>query len=534
MTVRTLYRLLGVTSDHLEAVLREGSSYHLEFPPTPRLSGAAAALLVHGTKPRAPAAWTSWLSSVTGAVLDSHVETAADLLVLAVDGQVFAVGCGQGFRLIRDELKDSTFGLRIAARTIDPAKVRGVVRRAMAGVARLDSTLAYSGIPIGSIGLRIHEELVRKLEGQLTAADLGLPGVGTVQINGAEGLSMPLPDDPADLIDCIRTLIAISKREPREELRFIEMIQPLADRELGAVLDLMLEEQLRKGEGVDLAVPVGMLPHLDSTASYNVKIGSVVRKDRPALDLKDDVISRVRAQPLGTGVTALRDGRITMFDSAGTQLGGISAIKWLEALVRDGARHYFLVEGAWYEAGAAYLDLVHEQIQELLSGAPSLDLPPWRPGEHERDYNQRVQDEHGRARFLNLDRTSVRTALHNHNGIEVCDLYCADGVLICVKPAEGSAPLSHQFNQALVAVETLIQQADARRAFNELIAERSEGQCVPPPDGLPKKVIFAIHLKKGTDLTPDSLYPFAQIALLHMVTYLRQFVEVEVIGIPRA
>jgi hypothetical protein len=45
-------------------------------------------------------------------------------------------------------------------------------------------------------------------------------------------------------------------------------------------------------------------------------------------------------------------------------------------------------------------------------------------------------------------------------------------------------------------------------------------------------VIFGIHLKNGQPLTPDTLFPFARIALINMAVTLRQDVAVEVIGIP--
>jgi len=175
---------------------------------------------------------------------------------------------------------------------------------------------------------------------------------------------------------------------------------------------------------------------------------------------------------------------------------------------------------------------IRRQVVELLDKPASITLPAWRKGEHERAYNIRAQQELGRARFLNLDRTSVRTALHRHNGIEVCDGYGEHGELICIKPAAGSPALSHQLNQALVAVETLLHDASARQAFNQLVTTISGGTRHVAPGDRPTKVILGIHLKTGRTLNADSLFPFAQVALVNMALTLRQDVDIEIIGIP--
>lgn len=47
-------------------------------------------------------------------------------------------------------------------------------------------------------------------------------------------------------------------------------------------------------------------------------------------------------------------------------------------------------------------------------------------------------------------------------------------------------------------------------------------------------MIFTILLKKGTPLTVDTLFPFAQVALVNMADTLRAAygIDIEVIGIP--
>jgi uncharacterized protein (TIGR04141 family) len=53
-----------------------------------------------------------------------------------------------------------------------------------------------------------------------------------------------------------------------------------------------------------------------------------------------------------------------------------------------------------------------------------------------------------------------------------------------------------------------------------------------PLDFIPKKIVFAILLKDGEMLTPETLFPFSQVTLAHTARTLeRRGVAVEVIGI---
>jgi uncharacterized protein (TIGR04141 family) len=113
----------------------------------------------------------------------------------------------------------------------------------------------------------------------------------------------------------------------------------------------------------------------------------------------------------------------------------------------------------------------------------------------------------------------------------MCDILTSDHTLVHVKRAHGSAPLSHLFTQALVAVQTLCNSPDARKYFAAKVAEVSRSPF--PDDFRPKRVAFAILLRDGEQLTPETLFPFAQVALVQAAKTLRsQYnVEVEVVGI---
>jgi uncharacterized protein (TIGR04141 family) len=99
-----------------------------------------------------------------------------------------------------------------------------------------------------------------------------------------------------------------------------------------------------------------------------------------------------------------------------------------------------------------------------------------------------------------------------------------------VKRATGSAPLSHLFNQACVSVQGLEGSPTAHTRFKELVRQLGGGRELPI-GFLPTKVVFAILLKDGDTITTETLFPFAQIALVQAARALQSArlpVEVEV------
>jgi uncharacterized protein (TIGR04141 family) len=116
-----------------------------------------------------------------------------------------------------------------------------------------------------------------------------------------------------------------------------------------------------------------------------------------------------------------------------------------------------------------------------------------------------------------------------------CDLLGPDCELVHVKRAKGSAPLSHLFSQGLVSAQTLLYGPhQVREQFATEVTRLGKGRTLPTGHE-PKKVVFAILMENGEDLSIDTLYPFSQVTLAHVARVLGTYgIDVEVIGIPAA
>ena len=537
---QTLYQLAGIQPtiegmlEALDIESLDAHGYNLQFPQI--LS--VPALWADGSAP-AEAGWCADARITTGLPMSYTDHRSGGVLILAVDDHVYAVTYGAARWFLRDEYKDQRFGLRFAVRQLDPARINRIVQRLPGSRGRQDSTLIPAGLPIWCYGLEDYAGIVGHISGELKDADLTFGAVGNrpVRIDGSAGLTVRLGIRPADLIADIRAVAAICRsRLPDPSLEPIENILPVGNDPIAGQLEADLETLLN-WDDTDAAgfltpvVPMARLDDFLAAQALTIKIGRSPTWPADHLNLPDFLRLTRRLQP-GTRVNALKVGRVQMYADPDRKepIGASAAINWLQATLSHESRRFFLMDGTWYEIGTAYLTSIHTQVQHLLSSTPSLDLPPWDPAWPERRYNEHVQDV--RAGYLNLDRDLVRAGLHHTTGFEVCDLLGPDNELILIKRAKGSAPLSHLFSQALVSVQTLANNPDARAKFTTKVRSSPHGRNLPT-DYEPKKVVFGILLKDGDTLTADALFPFAQVTLAHTARELqaRHQVHVEVIGI---
>jgi uncharacterized protein (TIGR04141 family) len=541
----TLHRLPNVAPTHegmfdaLTEAVGAGRLDGIGADPQPITVAGSPALWLDGQFSAQKADWCADATRTTGLDISYGNTHSAGLLLIAVDGTVYAIGYGGGHRLIPDELTDPRFGLRFAIRRLDPGQIQDFVRRMPGSRGRTDATSMAAGLPVWTLGVEQHADITCRIGGQLNGMQLTFSSRDNraVRAEGSAGLRMRLGVEPDDLVSDIREIARICEHEqPHPALGFVEHIQPTCDRETLAELDAALDERLGSECAADELVPVVPTSALDDfrqTRTFAIKIGTVWSPLVYSLEAAH-FLQRSRVQLAGRRVAALRNGQVRMFsDEVGREsLGSVSALKWLEATVSVGSRRFFLLDGHWYEIGADYARATQAEIARFFgNGTPSLDLPAWEltKGWKERDYNEFVPGV--RPGYVCLDRQGVRDPLGAGSIVEICDLLGPHNELIHVKRASGSSPLSHLFAQGLVSAQSLLFSADARERFAAKVKHLGKGRAIRS-DFIPAKVVFAILLKKGDQLTPSTLFPFSQVTLAHTSRMLQSHqINVEVIGI---
>ena len=406
---------------------------------------------------------------------------------------------------------------------------------------------------VGQVGgglldrLAIIVQVVRRIGG--LTADLDVTYAtkkGTsIKVTGAAGLQMRFGVPPGALVADIREIERVCReRKPYEALAFIDYIQPVANTAKKKELDDRFDELLGTkdaGGCIVPVVPVAALDHFSAAHSFTLNIGSGRPIPRDRLEL-EYFLQRTRPRRAGTRLDALRNGHVLMnADDDGTEvLARGRADRWLEASLPDAeGRKFFYMDGTWYEIGDQYVRTSRDEITRLFLGQPSLDLPPWYlcAGRDEGDYNANVPCV--RNGYVCLDKNKrVRDPLGpSRSSVEICDLLGPDHELVHIKKAKGSAPLSHLFSQGLVSAQTLLYGPHkVREQFAAEVGRLGNGRTLRGGSGYePKKVVFAILMENGAELSIDTLYPFSQVTLAHVARVLGTYgIDVEVIGIPAA
>lgn len=541
----TLYRLTRVPATHdglLNAIDEElfdeiGGS--LDIPPAFTALGVDA-LAVTGSALQEEAEWCSEFRRTTGLDRSEPSWKGSGLLLLALDGEVYAVGYGQGFRLVQERFKDKNFGLTFALRAVDPEAVHGI-RSKMLGRGRTDITMVSGGAPVESLGVSEFQRIVDKVAGEIGGVELtrARHGKGKLtKVGGSSGLELPLGVDADELVTDLREISRVCCEErPDSALEFVEHVVRVRDPELLHELDQTLDDGLGSPDRLQIApaVPHDLLDQCSSARHWRTKINSPGWHESDEFDF-GYVLARANAHRSGRRVQALReDSVVELLRWPGGRrsevLARTNALRFLEANVSIGSRWFHLTDDTWYEIGQQYQPEIARTVARVINPAAAT-LPPWRLDQDERAYNESVPRECFDQGYLCLDRRNVGNPLKSRDTLEVCDLLAPDNTLIMVKRADGSEALSHLFYQGLVAVQMLQNNAQVRKRFADKVTEVSNGNGSVPEDFMPKRVVFAILLKKGEQLTPDTLFAFSQVALAQTVRLLEEWcVTVEVVGI---
>lgn len=536
----TLYRLTDVepTTYGMLGVLDLAKLDELGVEPTELTLAGMPALWVAGQQEVPLASWCEDAAVTTGLDLAFDERRSFGLLLIAVDDTVYAIGYGQGHWWIPDVRKDHGFGIRFAVRRLDPDHVQDVARRRIGARGRSDLTLIPGGMPIWALGVEEQAEVIRRMGGRSRDLKVTFSKADDrpVRLEAGVGLTMRFGIRPEHLVADIREIARVCREDqPHPMLEFVDHIRPIVNAALVTRLDAALDKLLgsRDPQELSCVVPTDCLPGYGQARRFEVKIGSAPQRV-DELDV-ERIRLRARIQCPGNRVAALRKGRIRVFRDAecNHEVGEAAAIKWLEVVLNVDERRYFLLDGEWYEIDPAYLQAKLTEITPLFTSGSAVVLPGRYADQDEKTYNLHVADTS--EGFLCMDRKLLQTAFFTGNGFEACDLLGPDDVLVHVKFAAGASTLSHLFTQGVVATQALLQSDEALRRFREKVREASRGGREVPEGFRPGKVVFAIHLKTGAALTPQSLFPLARVALANAARMLKMYgVEVEVVGIQAA
>ncbi|MFB8167436.1 DUF6119 family protein [Kitasatospora purpeofusca] len=492
-----------------------------------------------------------WLGALNR-LIDEPVELtnrrAGAAVLLPVAGRVFAVCFGFGHLLLEAESLVSSFGMDYMRRVVEPGSLKELTHTRMDARVYTDRSSTARGQHAREFELDEYGEICSRMAGTawatgLTAERDARSRKSGLRVSGGASLKVPLAVDATHLVADLRTIAATLEQEPNPGLDLLSRIDALPTTDpLVKTLDERLAEALGSPDGLQRTTftpPEALHDHLPESSALRVRLPG-----RPKYVLTDEVTTEtfrdlLHRHPAADRLAALRKARIQLVSDVETDEpvgGSTSALRWVSAEITHNDGHFLRHENKWRRTGADHLKFIDAELHALFEASRRYEIPSWPTRDEAAELKLKDANEGGynelvgrRLGWAVLDKAMIRCALHP-GGFEGADLVTPDGTLVHVKRAKGSDALSHLGVQGWVSADALRTETDANSDFVATVTKKSPG--FPQDFFVPRRVLFAIALKTGTDLTPDSLFTMSKISLLKTARALRRIgIEVDVQGI---
>ncbi|SEQ69448.1 sporadically distributed protein, TIGR04141 family [Arthrobacter sp. OV608] len=514
-TPTTLYRLTDVGDFH--NAIREKYLDMEGFETWECTVGDCPAVLIQGHIETERTKWSGRVSKIIDQEVSARNTTAAAVLLIRAErGVTWALSYGMGFFLLEQAHIDPGFGQRVAIRAADSENLNSLTRKTMDDRAKVDRSSIPSGAQLRGFGIGGFGELVTRL-----VATAEIPGLSigkSFKLRGADALSVPLAQNPTELLSDLAAIEDVLAKPAIKELEILEHLVAIKkSSDTATKLDALLAGALvdPANSSISVAWPHEHVDENGTPDSFVIK-GNGPRMIRPGIPGLEDIIGVIAQKGV---LHSLERVKIQLFSDADAETAistDIALRKWVAfETILDGKR-YFLHNGTWYLMDSDYANHLAKRVQEIFDRQWDVELPHWPEdsGEnecHEKDYNAIAAKACG---GLLLDRKLIYTR-QNRRGFEACDILTPDGTLVHVKNIDSSAPASHLFAQGHNSAHTLMSDSEARDKLRALVTKA--GGDPELVKSKPPAVVFGIARRKRKPLSAESLYSFSQVTLVRTV-----------------
>lgn len=463
--------------------------------------------------------------------LSQALNTSNRLVVfLPVADRRFAVCWGYGQSTLEHAAIESNFGLRFAARCLNPESLHEVRSRRIDASSRTQSVQVPKGSDLRDLDVPLEGEFVRKLSGQLGDAGVEFPGLGAVV--ATDSIAFNTTTDLAHVQEVLTGMMReVEERSALDELTFIDALEPLrtndelVDRLETLLMELLQERQIDDADAAE--APNGLKHHLlefsppDDVRGEDIE-SITIQRGGASFTMHEATLEELRKgiATLGgrLGRKSLTSIKLMAHGHEGEPVSMMLPLKnWLVFEAGDAQRRLILTLGKWFALSEDYTRQLNEDLLKIPVITTHLALPAWDTTVHQKegDYNKAVAD--ARPDLVLLDQVDIRAG--DRGEIEACDLLHEEGYLIHVKKYSYSHTLSHLFSQGTVSAQAIASDDVYRDAFIKAVITRNLG-FGKVAENAPERVTYAIAFK-GNKTLPGELPTFSKVNLRDFVKRLR-------------
>lgn len=443
------------------------------------------------------------------------------VVVVKYEENYFSLTYGRGKSIIDDDKIVKNFGLKVSANLIEPNRIKSLNSFSIGEAIILNNKQA-------SI-LSSQDQMQVDKEKEILKSIAGSPKDDSIAkfLYGSDSLNITVNYDITGLKNLIEGYYNAYNKEYYKDNGFewIDNIKNVKNKKTKNILNQQLVKAIVLGEFDNIVVSPNEIIDWGDAEKYIVngigednefsihdtKFSKYFRYIKEDFDETIDIVDTINYDKI---INKLKRNKIKIKYISSEEKQDIANIyKCLvfETIIED--KKFILCFGDWYEVNEIYYDNIKEKISKI--SISSIELPPFKSGEKEEIYNERVSNQN--PEYILMDQKNYQPKEYGKSKIEICDIFTSDNELVHVKIARGSSSFSHLFAQGLVSAKLLANDNNVINFINESINEKNTFNILNKDKSNEEfEIVYAII--DNRDKRMDEIIPFFSMINLVQVT----------------
>lgn len=371
--------------------------------------------------------------------------------MLRVKGRVFCVVFGHGRFLIKDDLIERDFGIRVVLNSVVADEIRAVDTKKIEDKSISSKIQASKLSHIDSFSAKDFGNFLMGITGKSKYSKLGR------SITGKDSFSFTYKYKINELPKILEFIYErYESPDYREDFEFFDRMHIVKDKSLSDTLDKLVVKRFNKNQFQSIILAPPDILEWDKVAGFKF---SDKGKTFEELSI-NEYVKAVKVKEFD--VDKLKHKKIRALDSDDGELFNWSVYNCIVIELIYQKTSYVLTSGIWFELDNNFVGKVNEFIDSIADA--DITLPSCHPEYTEGKYNDKVGEKHDD--ILTMDRKLIPV---DGNRIEFCDLLTIDKKIIHVKPWKSSSTLSHLFSQGVVSSRILMEEDNRKIVYDKIV-----------------------------------------------------------------
>lgn len=466
----------------------------------------------------------SWKGQLEKIAEDGNIEIEENvsnkaIVVVKYKENYFSLTYGRGKSIIDDDKIVRNFGLKVSANLIEPNKIKSLNSFSIGEAIILNNKQA-------SI-LSSQDQMQVDKEKEILKSIAGSPKDDSIAkfLYGSDSLNITVNYDITGLKNLIEDYYNAYNKDHYKVNGFewIDNIKNVKNKETKNTLNQQLVKAIVLGDFDSIVVSpneiidwgdaekyiVNGIGEDNEFSIYDTKFLKYFRYIKESSDVK--IIDKFRCDKI---IGKLKRDKIKIkYISSEEKIDIANIYKCLVFETIIEGRKFVLCFGEWYEVNKRYYNNIKEKIGKI--SISSLRFPPFKKGEKEENYNERVSNEN--PKYILMDQKNYQPKEYGKSKIEICDIFTSDNELVHVKIAKGSSSFSHLFAQGLVSAKLLANDNNVIDFINKSIYEKNTFDTLNRDKSNEDfEIVYAIIDSRNKSM--DEIIPFFSMINLVQVT----------------